>query len=67
MTESDWIKVAMSVLGLIGGVLIAILKGLSMRFERLVKSVEDLNINVAVIVVKVNSHEKRIERLEEDE
>lgn len=67
MTEADWIKIAISAMGIFCGVLVALIKELSSRFERLIKSIEVLNINLAILAEKVSFHDRRLERLEEDE
>ena len=65
MNESDRVVILAALIGVIGGFGVALYGSLSEYFKRLVKSIESLNVNVAVIVEKVNSHERRIERLEE--
>ncbi len=50
---------------IIGALLVFIFKTSLDTLRNLEKSVEDLNINIAVIVEKTANHEKRIEKLED--
>lgn len=66
MTEAEWIQVGVAIVGVVGGFVIAMARWVAKSFETLVQSIDQLNINVAVVVDKVNGHERRIERLEEE-
>lgn len=57
MSVSDWVQVTLAVGGSIGAAIAAAL-------WRLVSNIAELNKNIAVIVQRVDSHEKRIDRLE---
>lgn len=39
---------------------------LTFQFNRLTKSVEDLNVKIAVVVERLEQHEKRLYRLEKN-
>lgn len=51
-------------LGVLGFLLVGLLSRIDRSLDRLTDSVEVLNKNVAVIVERVDSHEKRIDKLE---
>jgi len=63
MDVQSLVQVLMSVLGCVGMLL---LREVTQTLKEMKESVEELNINVAVIIEKVNSHEKRIAHLEGD-
>lgn len=65
MTEADWVKIACAVFSLLGGLVLFTVKRMAINFDRLVDSIEKLNVNVAIVVEKTNSHDRRITRLEE--
>lgn len=52
------------VIGVLGFFLVGLLSRIDRSLDRLTDSVEVLNKNVAVIVERVDSHEKRIDKLE---
>lgn len=73
MTVSDWILIGEGVLSIICGLVAVIFYGISTNLKDVTESVRDmadsvkeLNTNVAVIVERVDGHEKRITRLEKD-
>lgn len=51
-------------LALMGAMAIRLFSNVEKSLDRLTVSVEALNANMAVIVERVDSHEKRIDRLE---
>ena len=51
-------------LALIGAMSLRLFSNIEKSLDRLTVSVESLNSNMAVIVERVDSHEKRIDRLE---
>ena len=57
MSISDWIQVTLAIGGALGSLTVALL-------WKLVINITELNKNIAVIVERVDSHEKRIDRLE---
>lgn len=57
MTLSDWIQITLAIVGALGSIIAAAL-------WKLVANIAELNKNIAVIVQRVDSHEKRIDRLE---
>lgn len=59
----DWPAVAQWLFyGALGGIALYVARSI----ERMRESVESLNVNVAVIVERVESHDKRISKLEEE-
>lgn len=49
-----------------GSLALVVLEGISRYMRRLTESVEKLNENMAVVVSKLDNHEKRLDKLEGD-
>lgn len=55
-----------SVLGFIGWVLASVGHSIAQKFGQMTNSVDTLNIKIAVVIEKLENHDKRIEKLEGD-
>lgn len=58
MNIGDWIQIGIAMVGGLGSLIVLLL-------SKLVTNISDLNKNIAVIVERVDSHEKRLDRLED--
>lgn len=59
MDRGQWIQIGFSMAGAVSTVALSLL-------WRMVRSIEELNTKMAVILERVDSHEKRIDKLEND-
>jgi len=58
-------QIIQSVVALVGGLLVLVAKQAVQLLADLKRSIDELNVKIAVIIERVDSHEKRIARLEE--
>ena len=61
MTLDQVLMIALSLIGALG---LIIFKGISEELKKLSTSVETLNIQIAVVITRVENHDERIKKLE---
>lgn len=64
MTIHDRIMILTTIVGGVGSLLVSLFCFVLSYFRRMVISIEQLNVSLAVVVEKINSHERRLDRLE---
>lgn len=63
MPNLDWIPIVPYIFGFMA---LAIVGWVAKSIDRMSRSVEELNIRIAVIINQIESHDKRITRLEDE-